>query len=112
MKFLQVNYARAISRDDAEQMAQLTSAAHKIAGVPGLLWKIWVYDNEARVAGGMYLFDSEESARAWGDGPMEPSLSAHPGIGDIVKRYFDVDEELSVITRAPLTGQEAASSGN
>ncbi len=102
MKFLQVNYSRAISKHDAAQAERLTAVAHEIASVPGLLWKVWVYDEDARVAGGMYLFDSEESARSFGDGPMESALQSFPGVGDITKRYFDVDDALTGITRGPI----------
>jgi hypothetical protein len=70
--------------------------------VPGLVWKLWGYDDDQRVATSVYLFDSESSARAWGDGPMVPGLSAHPGITNIEVRYLDVDQELSTVTRAPM----------
>jgi hypothetical protein len=39
------------------------------------------------VAGSLYLFDSEESAR---------------GVSDIEVSYFDVDERLSAVTRSPV----------
>lgn len=102
MKFLQVNYDRALPRDDADQLERMTRSAHKIAGLPGLLWKLWVHDDADRVAGGMYLFASEEDARAWADGPMVAGLSSHPGISGITYRLYDVDADLSAITRGPL----------
>jgi len=34
---------------------------------------------------------------------MKPALGSHPGISDIEAAYFDVDEQLSAITRAPLS---------
>jgi hypothetical protein len=33
---------------------------------------------------------------------MVPALSAHPGITNIEVRYFDVDQALSTVTRAPM----------
>ena len=78
MKLLQVNYDCALPQDDAHRAEALMSAAYKIAQLPGLIWKIWIYNDEAQVAGGLYLFDTETDARSWGDGPMEPVLSAHP----------------------------------
>jgi len=101
MKLLIVRYGRERAHDDPEQAAGFSrQAAASIAGVPGLVWKLWGYDDEQRVATSIYLFDSESNARAWGDGPMVPALSAHPGISDIEVRYYDVDRELSTITRA------------
>jgi heme-degrading monooxygenase HmoA len=108
MKLLVVNYGRQRGHDDAEQAREFSAAAQKIAGVPGLVWKLWSYDDDAQTAASIYLFDSEESARAWGDGPMKPALSGHDGIGDIEVSYFDVDEDLSAITRAPLTAHQSA----
>jgi hypothetical protein len=34
---------------------------------------------------------------------MRSALGGHPGISDIEVRYYDVDEQLSAVTRAPLT---------
>ena len=103
MKLLVVRYGRQRGRDDAEQARGFLAAAEKIAGLPGLVWKLWGYDDADHVAESVYLFDTDEHARAWGDGPMKPALGSHPGISDIEVRYYDVDEELSAVTRAPLT---------
>ncbi len=111
MKLLVVRYGRQLGSDDPEQARAFLAAAEKIAGVPGLLWKLWAYDDSAQAAESVYLFDSEEHARAWGEGPMKPALGSHPGISDIEVRYYDVDERLSAVTRAPLApaaGDDAA----
>jgi hypothetical protein len=102
MKLLVVRYGRELGADDPDQARGMLAAAEKIAGVPGLVWKLWGYDDVEHVAESIYLFESEEHARAWGDGPMKPALASHPGISDIAVRYYDVDERLSAITRAPL----------
>jgi Putative mono-oxygenase ydhR len=102
MKLLIVRYGRERGHDDTEEAAAMRQAAEKIAGLPGLVWKLWGYDDEPRVATSIYLFDSESNARAWCDGPMVPALSALPGISNIEVRYFDVAEELSTLTRAPV----------
>ena len=101
MKLLQVNYRRALGQDDAQQAERLLAAAEKISGLPGLQWKVWIYDDAEQLAGGIYLFDSEANARAWGEA-MPSSLGDLPGVSGIEARYFDVDERLSAITRAPL----------
>jgi hypothetical protein len=102
MKLLVVRYGRQLGRDDPEQARGFLAAAEKIAGLPGLLWKLWAYDDSTHVAESVYLFDTDEHARAWGDGPMKPALGSNPGISDIEVRYYDVDEQLSAVTRAPL----------
>jgi hypothetical protein len=102
MKLLVVRYGRQHGQDDPDQARGFLEAAEKIAGLPGLIWKLWSYDDAEHVAASIYLFDSEEHARAWGDGAMKPALGSHPGISDIEASYLDVDERLSAITRAPL----------
>ena len=102
MKLLVVRYGRTLGKDDPEQARGFLAAAEKIAGLPGLLWKLWGYDDSEHVAESIYLFDTDEHARAWGDGPMKSALGSHPGISDIEVRYYDVDEQLSAVTRAPL----------
>ncbi|MGN6868015.1 MAG: YdhR family protein [Solirubrobacteraceae bacterium] len=108
MKLLQVNYRRERGQDDHEQSEHLLGAAERISGLPGLQWKIWIYDDSRRAAGGIYLFDNEEHARTWGDEMLPNSLGRLPGVSDIETRYFDVDEQLSSITRGPVAASQAA----
>jgi hypothetical protein len=105
MKLLQVNYRRENDQHNHDQAEYLLSAAERIAGVPGLQWKIWIYDDENQKAGGIYLFDSEDHARGFGD-KIPESLGQLPGVGDIDRRYFDVDERLSAITRGPVAATQ------
>ena len=106
MKLLQVNYRRERGQADSEQAERLIGAAERISGLPGLQWKIWIHEDSRQAAGGIYLFDTEEHARAWGDEAMPASLGGLPGVSDIEVRYFDVDESLSDITRGPLAAAE------
>jgi hypothetical protein len=102
MKILQVNYHRERGQADAEQAEHLRQAADRIAQLDGLRWKIWIHDDAARTAGGLYLFDDEESARAFGDRILPNSLGALPGVSGISATYFDVDEALTAVTRGPV----------
>jgi hypothetical protein len=102
MKLLVVRYRRERGQDDPDQAAHMHQSAERISGLPGLAWKTWIYDDANQVAGGIYLFDSEEHARAWGDEMMPKSLGQRPGVSDIRAEYYDVDEELSEITRGPV----------
>jgi hypothetical protein len=108
MKILQVNYRREHGQDDADQAARLQQDAEHIAQVPGLVWKVWIYDDEQQRAGGLYLFDSDEHAHAFGDGILPGALGQHPGVSDIDARYYDVDEGLSAITRGPVSVPQQA----
>jgi Putative mono-oxygenase ydhR len=107
MKLLQVNYRREHGQDNKDQAEYLLAAAERIAEAPGLQWKIWIHDDENQAAGGIYLFDSAEHARAFGDG-IPASLSRVPGVSDVDRRYYDVDDRLSAITRGPVATPQQA----
>ena len=102
MKLLQVNYRRERGQDDPEQAEQLLAAAEQLSGLPGLQWKIWIYDDAVGAAGGIYLFDTEKHARTWGDEMLPHALAELPGTSEVDTRYFDIDERLSAVTRGPV----------
>jgi Putative mono-oxygenase ydhR len=108
MKLLQVNYRRERGQDDPEQFERPLGAAERIAGLPGLQWKIWIDDEAGQAAGGIYLFDTEDNARAWSERMLPASLGRLPGVSDIEARYFDVDERLTEITCGPLVAARRA----
>jgi hypothetical protein len=108
MKLLVVRYSRDRGQDDAEQAEGNLQSAPSIAGLPGLLWKIWTYNDAEHAAGGVYLFDSEEHARGWGDGTIQGLLSQEPGVSNVSVSYYDIDEQLSAITRAPFAVPQPA----
>lgn len=106
MKLLQVYYRREHGQGNHDQAEYLLGAAEKISHLPGLQWKIWIYEDSDGAGGGIYLFDNEEHARAWGDDMMPGSLGGLPGVSDVEVRYFDVDERLSAITRGPVAAPQ------
>lgn len=105
MKLLQVNYHRELGQDNHDQMEYLIAAAERISHAPGVQWKIWAYDEDAKTAASVYLFDSDKQARAFG-AAIPDSLGKLPGVSDIECRYFDVDERLSAITRGPVFARQ------
>jgi len=97
---LQVNFVPGPGQASQSQADKLASARH-IAGLPGLAWKVWIQDPGSNTRGGIYLFADLASAQAWGDSQLRPRLEQGGATG-ISIRYFDVNEEPSRITRAPL----------
>ncbi|HKU96270.1 MAG TPA: YdhR family protein [Vineibacter sp.] len=97
---LQVNYTPSAAQANASPHDKIESAK-AIARLPGLLWKVWIEDKVSNTRGGIYLFEDLASAKAWGDDVLATRL-AQGGGRDVSIRYFDVNEEPSVITRAPL----------
>lgn len=83
------------------QMAdEYSDLAHRIANVPGLICKVWTENQEAGVAGGIYLFADEASLDSYLEEKIKRMEAS--GIKDIRARKFDVNEPLTKITRGRL----------
>lgn len=82
-----------------DMSAALAGLAQSIADEPGLLWKIWTENAAEQLAGGIYLFTDRASAEAYR--AMHSARLASFGIGEIRARLFDVNPELTRLTRGP-----------
>ena len=100
-QILQVNLKFSIPR--ADLATAWFGAAQPIADTPGLLWKVWLMNEVESEAGGIYLFESKDAVQAYLAGPIVATLKASPVISDISAKVFDVLEEHSAVTRAPLS---------
>jgi len=83
----------------AEYRGLADHVAGAIARVPGLLWKLWIVDEERGRGGGNYLFADRAAARAYLEGPIVSRLRDNPAVAGIEVRLFDVIDEPSVLTR-------------
>ncbi|MEW1659717.1 monooxygenase [Streptomyces sp. NPDC093707] len=103
MYILQVDFPSSGPFGDS-MATEYRELAESINHEPGMVWKIWTENSEAGEAGGIYLFESEATARKY--------LAKHTerlqawGVTDIRGRVFVVNEPLSAINRAPL-GRDA-----
>jgi hypothetical protein len=78
-------------------------AATIIASVEGLIWKIWVMQEEEFEMGGMYLFANRETAKAYLNHPVIQAVRSNPAVESTQSQLWDVESSLSAITRAPLS---------
>jgi len=98
MKLVQFDFAFTGPFGDTMASA-LKDLAEAIAQEPGLIWKIWTENEEAREAGGIYLFTDDSSARAY--------IAKHTvrlrsfGIANVRVKIFDVNDKLTALTRGP-----------
>jgi hypothetical protein len=99
-QILQVNLKFSIPRTDLA--SAWLGAAQPIADTPGLVWKVWLMNEAESEAGGIYLFETKDAVQAYLSGPIVATLKASPVVSDISAKVFDVLEEHSAITRAPL----------
>jgi hypothetical protein len=100
LQVLQINYTFAGSREDFEE--QFGPAAADIAAVPGLRWKVWLFDEATFLGGGWYLFDDEATLHAYLDGPIVASIKSHPAFSNLSVQTAGVLEGPTAITRGPL----------
>ena len=99
-RILQINFKFSVSRAEYEQAA--TSLASEFADVAGLRWKVWLMNEAASEAGGIYLFDDESSLQAFLAGPLAAKVKSHPAFSDMSAKQFDVMADVTAITRGPL----------
>ena len=104
-KVLQVNFNYNVSAEDYAQT--VSGLGDAFANVSGCLWKIWLIDEERKEAGGIYLFEDAASIQAMLDSELIAGVISHPALSNFSVKQFDVLEEVSRITRAPIGEQSA-----
>lgn len=75
--------------------------AAKRANIPGMQWKIWAADPSQDETTGIYLFTDREAAEARAAEAV-PVLRDTAGIRSVNARIFEVWEDNSRMTNAPL----------
>ena len=105
-KILQINFKFTQSADDYVKL--VAPFADPIAAVPGLSWKVWILNDKAHEAGGIYLFKDEASVNAYLRGDLVTGLKQQPTLKDLSTKVFDVVEDMSLKTRGPIKDMVAA----
>lgn len=105
-QILQVNFKFNVSRAQFEDTA--ASVAQAFAEVPGCLWKVWLVNEAESEAGGIYVFADEASVENYKSSPLIASVLSNPALSDFNVKQFEVMEEVSRVTRAPLSTTAAA----
>jgi hypothetical protein len=83
-------------------LAQSREVATIIASVEGLVWKVWVLQEEELEMGGIYLFANREAAEAYLNHPVVQAVCSNPAVVSTQSQLWEVESSLSVLTRAPL----------
>ena len=83
-------------------LAKSREAATIIASVEGVIWKIWVLQQEEFEMGGVYLFASRETAKAYLNHPVSQAVRSNPAVVSSQSQLWDVESSLSALTLAPL----------
>ena len=106
-KIVQINGQLTVPVEEFERQNGVEAAAF-FAGVPGLLWKIWIVNRARSEAGGIYLFADETSYEEYITGPIAAQLRAYPLWTDVSIKGFDYLPAQSAVTRAPIGERWAA----
>ena len=83
-------------------LAHSREAGAIIASVEGLIWKIWVFQEEELEIGGIYLFGSRQTAEAYVNHPIIQAVCSNPNVVSTQSQLWSVESSLSALTRAPL----------
>lgn len=95
---VQINFDYDSSLEELSQGS--TAVAPKFLDVEGLLWKVWIGNDDKKETGGIYLFASRAQAEKYVQGDMVAFLRKERS--NVVVKVFDVLAEPSAITKAPL----------
>ena len=105
-KILQINFRLRTSTSEYQNLCQ--SVAQAFADVPGLRWKIWLLNDRGNEAGGIYLFESDQALTDFMFGPLAAQVESHPAVYDFSAKTFEVMEEVTAITRGPVSAMATA----
>ena len=109
MVVVQINYRRPDMPKAEWDARYCAETAAPFVSLPGLQWKIWLDDpSDAQLSGGIYLFADRASAQSYPYVPIVARMRANSALSDLQIRIFDVRENMSEITRAPVPGLTAA----
>jgi hypothetical protein len=100
MSILQINFKLNVA--PAEYRKICSSVAQSIADVPGLVWKVWMLNEQDGEAGGIYLFQDKQSLDAYLSGPIIRQIKSLPQLREIGAKWFEAIPELTVVTRGPI----------
>jgi hypothetical protein len=64
------------------------------------MWKIWTESPETNEAGGIYIFETKETAEKYMD--MHSKRLASFGITDVNAKIFAINSKLTEITKGPI----------
>jgi len=95
--YLQIEFELVCSADEYRSVTE--QRAPVIAGIAGLVSKLWLVDEAGRRAGGAYLFSDRAAATAYLEGPIIAGLRANPAFRQVSARLFDVISAPSEVTR-------------
>ena len=84
----------------AEMSQQLVELVESINQEPGFIWKIWTENEANHEAGGIYLFQDQDTALAYVK--KHTARLKHLGVEEVFFKIFDINEPLSKINHSHI----------
>jgi hypothetical protein len=100
MPILQINFKLNVPPAEYRKIAD--SVAQAIADAPGLVWKVWLLNEQDGEAGGIYLFQDEQSLSAYLSGAIVGQIKSLPQLREISAKRFETIPDVTVVTRGPI----------
>jgi hypothetical protein len=97
---LQVNYK--VNASAADYRKACSELADHFVDVPGMIWKVWLHNENEQEAGGILLFEDEAALSAFAQSELAAKVMAQPALSDFNIKSFAVMEDFTAITRGPL----------
>jgi hypothetical protein len=91
LQLIQINFYLNIPPNNYEAAAN--GFAERFATVPGLLWKIWLMNEDKREAGGIYMFRDEKAADDYLSSDFFKAMEQSPKFSKMNIKKFDILEE-------------------
>ena len=84
----------------AEYLKQMVEPdAPILAGVKGLISKVWLTDEEKNTFGGFYLWENKTAMEDFMHSDLVKAVVSRPFVRDVSSVDFDVNQNASLITR-------------
>jgi hypothetical protein len=80
----------------------MPAVAPEFSEIPGCSWKIWIFNDDRKEAGGVYLFESAKELEQYINSTLFASVENNPVFSNLETSAFDVEETASEITGAPF----------
>ncbi len=97
---LEINFTYNVTPE--EFMAEVSPLAEAFAATEGLRWKIWALDAENSQFSGILLFDDATTMQTFLEGDLATAIVEHPALSDFSIMPYEIMEEVSTVTRAPI----------
>jgi hypothetical protein len=104
-----IDFKLDMTTSEYEQLGQ--AVAHEIAQAPGLIRKTWIWNPQTQDAGGVYLFEDQDSLERYLNGAIIEQLRGMRQVSEVRARRFDVLEQPSSVTRGIGPQQVTAALG-